>query len=47
MNTRKLFTLLIAFFAVLQLAATPAQAQKKPNVVVLMSDDTGWAALTV
>ncbi len=24
------------------LAASPALAQKKPNVVMLMTDDTGW-----
>ena len=42
MGTRKLVTFFIAVFAVLQLAAMPAQAQKKPNVVVLMSDDVGW-----
>jgi len=42
MGKRKLITFFIAVFAVLQLAAMPAQAQKKPNVVVLMSDDVGW-----
>ena len=24
------------------IAATPAMAQKKPNIVMLMTDDTGW-----
>jgi len=23
-------------------AATPAHAQQKPNIVMLMTDDTGW-----
>ncbi len=27
----------------LALAAGPAAAQKKPNIVMLMTDDTGWA----
>jgi hypothetical protein len=34
---------LLASLAVVTLAGTPALAQKKPNVVMLMTDDTGWA----
>ena len=34
---------LLAFVAVGIVASTPAAAQKKPNVVMLMSDDVGWA----
>ena len=33
---------LLASLATLAVAATPAAAQKKPNVVMLMSDDVGW-----
>ena len=29
--------------AAITVAATPAAAQEKPNVVMLMSDDAGWA----
>jgi len=37
------FTLLaVAMLAPLFIAAGPAMAQKKPNVVMLMTDDTGW-----
>ena len=32
----------IALLALLVLAAGPAAAQKRPNVVMLMSDDVGW-----
>jgi hypothetical protein len=28
--------------AALPLVAASAQAQKRPNVVILMTDDTGW-----
>ena len=31
-----------AAMAALPFAATDAQAQKRPNIVVLMTDDTGW-----
>ena len=33
---------LLAFLAVGMAISTPAAAQKKPNVVMLMTDDTGW-----
>ena len=33
---------LLASLAAVTVAATPAAAQKKPNVVMLMSDDVGW-----
>src|SRR3981189_3805485 len=33
-----MFTSLAAF----AVAVTPAAAQKKPNIVMLMTDDTGW-----
>ena len=33
---------LLASLAAITIAATPAAAQKKPNVVMLMSDDVGW-----
>ena len=46
MQYLKKFSLVgIALLALLALAAGPAAAQKKPNVVILMSDDTGWADL--
>ncbi len=43
MSTRKLITFFIAAFAVLQLAAMPAEAQtqKKPNILFIMGDDIG------
>ena len=43
MQYLKKFSLVgIALLALLALAAGPAAAQKKPNVVMLMSDDVGW-----
>jgi len=39
---RNLGLALLAFLAVGMVASTPAAAQKKPNVVMLMTDDTGW-----
>ena len=44
MQYLKKFSLVgIALLALLALVAGPAAAQKKPNVVMLMSDDAGWA----
>ena len=34
---------LLAMLATVTAVSTPAAAQKKPNVVMLMSDDVGWA----
>src|SRR5215471_5602539 len=39
---RKPWLSLLAFAAVGMVASTPAAAQKKPNIVMLMTDDTGW-----
>jgi hypothetical protein len=39
---RNLRLALLAFLAIGMAASTPAVAQKKPNVVMLMTDDTGW-----
>jgi hypothetical protein len=36
---------MFASVAAIMVAVTPAAAQKKANVVMLMSDDTGWADL--
>jgi hypothetical protein len=33
---------LLGLFAVLLLVSLPAVAQKKPNIIMLMSDDVGW-----
>jgi arylsulfatase len=33
---------LVALFAVVGLAAAPAFAQQKPNILVIMGDDVGW-----
>ena len=33
---------MFASLASVAVAVTPAVAQKKPNVVMLMTDDTGW-----
>jgi arylsulfatase A-like enzyme len=33
---------LLASVAAVTMATAPASAQKKPNVVMLMTDDTGW-----
>ncbi|MEN3297432.1 MAG: hypothetical protein V7642_6685 [Burkholderiales bacterium] len=40
--TRKILLALLASVAGVTLATAPAFAQKKPNVVMLMTDDTGW-----
>src|SRR5438552_18071676 len=41
-TTRHILYGLLASVAVLTVATAPAFAQKKPNVVMLMTDDTGW-----
>jgi hypothetical protein len=41
--TRRICLGLLASVAVVAMATAPAFAQKKANVVVLMTDDTGWA----
>ena len=43
MRILKCLSLLLAALSVALFAASPAFAQKKPNVVMLMSDDTGWS----
>jgi len=39
---KKLPLVAVAMLAPLVIAVGPAMAQKKPNVVMLMTDDTGW-----
>jgi arylsulfatase len=39
---RKSLLGLLALSAVVTVATAPAFAQKKPNIVMLMTDDTGW-----
>ena len=39
---RNLSFAVLAFVTAGIVASTPATAQKKPNVVMLMTDDTGW-----
>ena len=41
-DQRSIWLGLLASLAAMTMAATPAAAQKKPNVVMLMSDDVGW-----
>jgi hypothetical protein len=38
----KLSLSVLALTAIATVAATPAYAQQKPNIVMLMTDDTGW-----
>jgi arylsulfatase A-like enzyme len=40
--TRHIWRGLLASVAVVTMATAPAFAQKRPNVVMLMTDDTGW-----
>ena len=42
---RNLSFAVLAFVAAGMVVSTPATAQKKPNVVMLMTDDTGWKNL--
>src|SRR4051794_41667005 len=39
---KKMFLAAMAMLAPLIIGAGPAMAQKKPNIVMLMTDDTGW-----
>jgi arylsulfatase A-like enzyme len=39
---RSIWLGLLALFVAVTVASTPAAAQKKPNIVMLMTDDTGW-----
>jgi len=42
-TTRRGLLVLVALFTAVALTAVPAAAQqKKPNIVMLMTDDTGW-----
>jgi arylsulfatase A-like enzyme len=43
--TRKIWLGLLASFAAVTVASTPAAAQKKPNVIVIFGDDVGWGDL--
>ena len=40
--SRQVLLGLLASVAVATVATTPAFAQKRPNIVMLMTDDTGW-----
>ena len=42
MNLQRIISVAIATLAVAITGASPALAQKKPNIVILMTDDTGW-----
>src|SRR4029453_15088302 len=42
MNLRKLCSAFIAALMLALLAATPAFAQQKPNILFIMGDDIGW-----
>jgi hypothetical protein len=40
--TRRIWFGLLASVAAVTVATAPAFAQKKPNIVILMTDDTYW-----
>ena len=40
--TRRIWLALIVAVTGVALAAAPASAQKKPNILVIMGDDVGW-----
>jgi len=42
MSLQRISTALVGALAVAMFATSPALAQKRPNVVMLMTDDTGW-----
>ncbi len=42
MSLQRISTALVGTLAVAMFAMSPALAQKRPNVVMLMTDDTGW-----
>jgi len=42
MSPQRISTALVGALAVAMFAMSPALAQKRPNVVMLMTDDTGW-----
>jgi arylsulfatase A-like enzyme len=44
---RKIRLALLALTAIVTVAATPAYAQQKPNIVFIMGDDIGWANVGV
>ena len=44
---KRLFVLRCALFAVAMLAAMPAAAQQKPNIVFILVDNVGWGAFGV
>ena len=41
-TTRRTLLGLLALPAAVMIASMPAAAQKMPNIVMLMTDDTGW-----
>ena len=41
-HVRRAVTALVALVAGLALAAGPAAAQQKPNILFIMGDDIGW-----
>jgi arylsulfatase len=37
----------LASFAAVMAAGTPAAAQQRPNIIMIMGDDVGWANIGV